>query len=72
MKIIVKVIPNAKIEKIFLSDEIYKVWVKGKPKEGEANKAVVKLLAEYFHVSKTSIEIILGHKSHTKIIQIIQ
>lgn len=71
MKIDVKVVPGAKIEKIesFVGNEL-KIWVKGKPKEGEANICVIKLLADYFETSKSNIKIISGFKNRNKIIEI--
>ena len=38
--------------------------------DGEANKAVVEILAKYFHVGKTKIKIVSGEKSKKKIIEV--
>jgi len=82
MKINVKVIPGAKVEQIQKalplsssgltrgSMEHLKVWVKGKPVEGEANRAVVALLAKHFGVPKSSVIIVKGLTSRNKIIEI--
>lgn len=73
MKIGVKVVPGAKIEQVKPSIGLdLKVWVKGKPKEGEANKCVVVLIANHFKVPKSQIKIVSGHKSRNKIIEIIE
>lgn len=73
MKIGIKVIPGAKIEQIQPSiGEDLKIWVKGKPKEGEANLCVIDLLAKYFNVPKRCIIIKSGFKSRNKIVQIDQ
>jgi len=70
-KINVKVIPGAKVEQIQVGmDENIKVWVKGKPIEGQANRAVIELLAKHYKVSKSSVRIILGMKSRNKVIEI--
>lgn len=36
------------------------------PVEGEANKECIKFLAKLFNISKSSVEIIQGHKSRRK------
>lgn len=46
------------------------VYLRAKPHDGEANVALVKLLAKHFKVPKTSIKIINGVKSRRKIIEI--
>lgn len=42
------------------------VYVREPAVEGRANKAVVELLAKYFEVPKSHIQIISGHKSKQK------
>jgi len=67
----VKVVPGAKVEQIQESiDTSIKVWVKGQPKEGEANKALLKLLAKYYNIPVASLKIIMGTKSRNKLIKI--
>jgi len=71
MKIFVKAKPRAmenKIEKI--DDSNFIVSVKEAPVQGKANEAIIESLAEYFNVAKSDIEIIRGHKSKEKIIEI--
>ena len=46
------------------------VFLREKPHDGEANAALIKLLADYFDVPKTSITIKVGAKSHHKIVEI--
>ena len=66
----VKVIPHA--QKNFLKQEngLLKVYVKAPALEGKANKALIEFLAEYYHVSQSSVEIIKGLKSPRKTINI--
>ena len=72
MKIGVKVVPGAKVTQIQTSiGEDLKVWVKGRPIEGEANLCVIELLAKHFNVKKSQISIVSGYKSRNKIIEII-
>ena len=72
MRISVKVKPNSKagpkVEK--LSDTDFVVYIREKPKDGEANTALIKILADYFDVSKTSIKIKTGATSRQKIIEL--
>lgn len=39
--------------------------------EGRANKAVVEMLAEYFGVGKSQVDIVAGHKSKRKVVEVI-
>lgn len=39
--------------------------------EGRANKAVVEMLAEYFEVGKSQVDIVAGHKSKRKVVEVI-
>lgn len=45
------------------------VYLRAKPHDGEANAALVKLLAKHFKVPKTTIKILRGAKSRTKLIE---
>ena len=46
------------------------VYLRAKPHDGEANKALIKLLAKYLDVPKTSIKITRGTKSRVKVIEV--
>jgi hypothetical protein len=71
MKISVKVIPSAKVEKVQPSlGGSLKIWLRARPKEGEANKALVKLLSKYFDTPKSQINIVSGLTSKNKIVEI--
>jgi len=73
MRIYVKVIPKSSQSKIEeMEDGSYKVWVTVVPEKGKANQTVIKLLAKYFKVSKSQIEIIGGKTARTKIVDIIK
>jgi len=71
MKIQVKVTPNSKIEQVSRENDKYLIRVKEPPKEGKANRAVIKLLAEYFKVPQQSVRIISGIASKNKTIEIL-
>lgn len=71
MKISVKVIPSAKVEQIQPSlDGSLKVWLRARPKEGEANRALIKLLSDYYDIPKSQISIVSGLTSRNKIVEI--
>ncbi|HFC76775.1 MAG TPA: DUF167 domain-containing protein [Candidatus Moranbacteria bacterium] len=71
MRIYVRVIPRTSQNKITkISDEEYQVKLTAPPVGGEANKMLIKILAKYFKVSKSSIQIIGGKSAKTKIIDI--
>lgn len=72
MKIFVKVKPKSKQEKVNkINKNHFIVWIKESPEKGRANKAVLRLLADYFNISVSQLEIIAGAKSKNKIINII-
>lgn len=72
MKIFIKANPNSREEKIIKIDEThYSVFVKEPPIKGKANYAIIKLLADYFKASPSSIKIISGYTSRQKIIEIL-
>ncbi len=67
MEIRVKVIPNKKKETILtLPDGRFEVSVKEDRKDGMANERMLKLLSEYFSVSRKDIHLKSGHTSSTK------
>ncbi|MBI5697459.1 MAG: DUF167 domain-containing protein [Thaumarchaeota archaeon] len=47
------------------------VGVRAKPVDGAANKEVIKKLAKHFGVSSANVTIKAGHKSRTKIVEIV-
>ena len=72
MKISIKVKTNSKIEKIQSSPNGWIVNVKSPAKEGKANEAVVKAVADYLGVSKSMVKIKSGFKSKFKLIEIME
>ncbi len=52
------------------SQESVRVYLRAPAQDGKANKALIEFLAEYYQVSKTSIEVIKGLKSRMKTIKI--
>lgn len=62
----IKVIPNASKNEIIKEGSLYKAKLTLSPEAGKANKMLIKLLSEYFNVSKSSIKIISGERSREK------
>lgn len=70
MKFMVKVVPNSRTVEVLTKEKILVVKVKEPPKEGKANKAVIKMLAKHFGVSQNSVHIESGSKGKNKLIEI--
>ena len=81
MRIIVKAKPKSKIENIELimpeqldfegnnkNLAVYRVSVKEPPINNRANEAILRLLAEFFHVSLSRVKIVSGQKARQKIV----
>ena len=70
MKIHVKVKPSSKTEELSQERESFIIKVKDPPKEGKANHAVIKLLAEHFGVPQSRVRILSGFRSRNKLIEV--
>lgn len=69
MKITIKAKPNSNENKVEKIDDLnFVVSVKDPPVQGRANRAITKLLSEYFHTPR--VRIVSGHTSRTKIVEI--
>jgi hypothetical protein len=72
VKIQVKVKPNSKTEEVSREGDNFVVKVKEPPREGRANQAVIKLLAEYFGVRQNQVRILSGFRSKSKLIELVE
>jgi len=71
MKIFVKVKPNSKEPRLKKTgDATFALWVKEPPRDGKANEAVIKALAQYFGVTRQNVRILIGRTSRQKIVVI--
>lgn len=71
MKISVTVKTNSKVESIEkLEDGSFLIRVRVPPVEGRANERIIEMLAEYFKLSKSSIELVSGFKGKKKVFEI--
>ena len=66
----IKVIPNAKENKLIEEDGKIRAYLKAKPIHGKANKALIEALSEHFKVKKGNIKIISGKRSREKVIEV--
>lgn len=72
MIIEIKVIPNAKKQKIIKQTNYnYKVYIVSVNENGKANRELIDFLSDYFKVSKSRISIKKGKTTRKKTIQII-
>ena len=70
MKIKVRVSPRSARDEVVKMGDDYLVRVRAQPREGKANEAVIKLLADYFGVTRSSIRIISGLSGRNIIVEI--
>jgi len=71
MKIFLKVKSKASQAKVVKIDKThYQVYVTQPPEKGKANKQIIKLLADYFGVSSSKINIIAGEKGKEKVVEL--
>jgi uncharacterized protein (TIGR00251 family) len=67
----VRVVPRASSNVIVgMEGETLKVKVTASPKKGEANHALVKLLAKVLGVRKNQVEILSGHTARRKVVRV--
>ncbi len=71
MKVFIRAQPNSKNEKIEKADEThFTIAVKEPPKNGRANEAIAKVLAEYLGVNRLRVRLISGSSSKRKAFEI--
>ena len=70
MKIQVKVKPNSRTEDVSREGDSFIVRVKEPPREGKANQAVIRLLAEHLGVPRSRVKILSGFRSKNKVIEV--
>lgn len=71
MKLTVRVTPNAvKSEIVGYKDGVLSVRLHASPHEGQANEELLRFLASFFHIPKTSLRLMRGMRSRVKIVEI--
>jgi hypothetical protein len=72
VRIYIKVIPRSSLNKVEkVSEGEYKAWVTAAPIDNKANKMLIRILADHFGVSKSSLKIISGRTAKKKLVEII-
>lgn len=61
-----------KVEQDLFHNEVYHVYTSAKPVDGEANKAVLELLAGFFNIKKYQIRLISGEASKYKKFKVVK
>jgi uncharacterized protein (TIGR00251 family) len=70
VKIRVNVKPNSKTEEVSQEGDSFIVKVKEPPREGRANQAIIKLLAEHFGVPQSQVRLLSGFRSRNKVVEV--
>jgi uncharacterized protein (TIGR00251 family) len=71
MKIFVRAKPSSKEERIKKIDEInFIVSVIEPPRDGKANKAIIKVIASYFKVAPSCVNLVSGFSSKQKVFEV--
>jgi uncharacterized protein (TIGR00251 family) len=71
MRIYIKVSPrSSKNEIVKVSEGEYKAKLTAAPVDGQANEALIKLLAKFFGVSKSAITIVGGKTAKIKMVDV--
>ena len=70
-KLLVKVKPNARENSLRqFQDGTWIAEVKAPPKDGKANRTLIKVIAKQFNVTKSQVSIRRGKSGRTKLIQL--
>jgi len=72
IKLLVKVIPNARQDKIcgYVDKDILKIRIRAKPVDGKANAYLIKYLSKELDIPRRNIAIIKGKTSRVKVLEI--
>jgi len=65
-----KIVPNAKAEKLVKEADRYKIYLCAPAVDGKANQRLVEFLAAHFKVKKSAVVILRGQTSRLKIVEI--
>jgi uncharacterized protein (TIGR00251 family) len=71
VRVVVQIVPNARGTRVEpQGDGTLRVAVTAPPREGRANAALVEALASHFRVPRSRVQIVRGHTSRRKIVEI--
>ena len=66
----VRVTPRSSREKVELDGDTVRIWVMAAPTDGQANEAVIRILAKRLGLAKSRIEIVKGQSGREKTLAI--
>lgn len=66
----IRVTPRSSRNDIRVDGDTVRVWVTASPTDGQANDAVVALLADRLGVAKSRVSIVSGHTSRDKTVDV--
>jgi len=72
MRLNVKVLPNAKCDRLVQEKGMSRVYLTIPTNDPNPNKALIKFLAAHFYVKKNMISIITGQDKREKLIQVVK
>jgi uncharacterized protein (TIGR00251 family) len=72
MIISVRLQPKSSQNRLEKDGETYKAWVSAPPVDGAANEALIKLIAKHFGVAPSKVNIVRGHTSREKVLEVDQ
>ena len=71
MKISLNVCAGSSREEVIKDDNgNLRVYIRQMPVQGKANKALIKVLADYYKIRKSDIRILTGSTSRNKVVEI--
>ncbi|MCK9594752.1 MAG: DUF167 domain-containing protein [Candidatus Omnitrophica bacterium] len=70
MRLDIKVVPGSSRSAVKKENGVLKVYLTKPAHDGEANVQLIRVLAEYLGIKKYQLEIIKGHTSRNKVVQI--
>ena len=69
-RLAVRVTPGARVEALDISDGKLAVKTRAKPKDGEANEAVLALVAGALGIARSRVTLLRGEASREKVVRI--
>ena len=69
-ELLVRVTPKSSQNKLVVENGSVKVWVTAAPTDGQANQAVIRLVAKQLKLSANSVWVLKGHTSREKTLAI--
>ncbi len=75
MKVLVTVKPGSSKEEIVETigengERSLTIWTHARAHDNEANKKVIELVSDYYHVPKTSLKLVRGETSRNKVFEV--